>query len=55
VAQRAQRRASAGIHPEDFDAFDAGVMSGYYPDGQPIPGPSASNYLDDDEEGLWIP
>lgn len=56
LAQRAQRRAAAGIHPEDFEAFDTGEMVGYFPDGSPIPGPNASHYRNDDEEtGLWLP
>jgi hypothetical protein len=56
LAQRAQRRAAAGIHPDDFEAFDSGEMDGYYPDGTFIPGPNASHFRDDDEEGgLWLP
>lgn len=52
----AQRRAAAGIHPEDFEKFDAGEMVGYYNDGSPIPGPNASHFRNDDEEdGLWLP
>lgn len=54
-AVAAQRRAAAGIHPEDFDAFDAGEMVGYYPDGSHIPGPNASHFRSDDEDGLWLP
>lgn len=30
---QAQARAAAGIKPEDFDLFDAGVISGYEKDG----------------------
>ena len=41
-AKRAQKRASLGIHPDDFDAFDAGEMEGYYPDGSFRPGPNAT-------------
>lgn len=51
LAQRAQLRAAAGIHPEDFEAFDSGEMIGYYPDGSPIPGPNA----EETEEGLILP
>lgn len=40
--QHAQRRVRAGIHPDDYAAFDAGEMIGYYPDGSFIPGPNAS-------------
>ena len=42
TVQHAQRRVRAGIHPEDYDAFDAGEMTGYYPDGSFIPGPNAT-------------
>lgn len=56
AAVKAQRRAAAGIHPEDFEAFDTGEMTGYYPDGSYIPGPNASHFRDDNEEdGLWLP
>ena len=55
-AQHSQRRASAGIHPDDFEAFDAGEIDGYYPDGTCRPGPNASHFRDDDnEDGLWLP
>ena len=40
--QHAQRRVRADIHPEDYEAFDAGEMIGYYPNGAFIPGPNAS-------------
>jgi hypothetical protein len=39
-AQHAQERAERGIIPEDFAAYDAGVMQGYQPDGSWIPGPN---------------
>lgn len=39
-AQRAARRSR--IHPDDYDAFEAGEMIGYYDDGSPIPGPNAT-------------
>jgi hypothetical protein len=56
VAQYHQRRTAAGIHPDDFDAFERGEMVGYYPDGSFIPGPNASHFRDDDEDnGLWLP
>jgi|LSQX01.1.fsa_nt_gb hypothetical protein len=51
VAQHAQRRAAAGIHPEDFDAYDRGEMVGYFPDGSWIPGENA----DESEGGLILP
>lgn len=55
AAQFAQRRTAKGIHPDDFDAYGAGQMDGYYPDGSQIPGPNAAQstgglILDDDYE-----
>ena len=41
VVQHAQRRVSKGIAPEDYAAFDAGEMIGYFPDGTARPGPNA--------------
>lgn len=54
-AQYSYKRADAGIHPEDFDAYAAGEMVGYYSDGTWIPGPNATHsegglILDDDYE-----
>ncbi len=46
-AQRAADKVSRGIHPDDYEAFDAGTMVGYYPDGTKIPGP---NYVDEEPE-----
>lgn len=46
-AAAAYDRVERGIHPEDYAAFDAGVMLGYHPDGSWIPGP---NYVERDEE-----
>jgi len=40
-AQHAQRRTAAGIVPEDYEIYDAGEISGYYPDGSNKPGPHA--------------
>lgn len=39
-AQRAYERLSAGIDPEDFELYDAGVIVGYNPDGSFKPGPN---------------
>ena len=50
LAQRAARRAAAGIHPEDFEAFDAGMMVGYDGDGNHIPGPNAEI----SQGGIWL-
>ena len=41
-AQQAQKRVAAGIHPDDYAAFDAGLMAGYDEDGKHIPGPNLS-------------
>ena len=41
-AQYAQKRASLGIHPDDFEAYDAGDMIGYDRNGNAIPGPNAT-------------
>ena len=37
-AQHASKRLAAGIHPEDFGLYDAGVILGYNPDGSYKPG-----------------
>lgn len=39
-AKHAQERTAAGIHPDDFAAFDSGKMIGYDADGNHIPGPN---------------
>ena len=52
-AQYAYERLSKGIHPEDFDKYDAGYITGYNPDGSYIPGPNwdqMPTVLDPDEE-----
>lgn len=35
-AKLAYERADKGIHPDDFDDFDSGAMSGYDAEGSPI-------------------
>jgi len=40
AAAKAYNRLEKGIAPEDFKAFDQGVMCGYNPDGSWIPGPN---------------
>lgn len=43
--QHRQRRLSAGIRPEDFPLFDAGVIVGYEADGETYkPGPNWDEY-----------
>ena len=49
-AQHAARRLSAGIHPEDFGLFDAGIILGYNPDGTYKPGPNFDQLPTDDED-----
>ena len=39
-AQHAYARLNAGIHPDDFPLFDAGIILGYLPDGTYKPGPN---------------
>jgi len=46
AVQNAQDKARLGIAPEDYEAYDQGIMRGYNPDGTFIPGP---NY----EEAAW--
>ncbi len=49
-------KIAAGIHPDDFPAYDAGLMIGYNPDGSFIPGPNADTTPDEEGESeLWIP
>lgn len=50
AAQVAYERLSRGIHPEDFEAYDAGLMIGYDENGDWIPGPK---YVppEDEEDG----
>ncbi len=40
AAQEAQAKVAAGIHPDDYAAYDAGIMVGYNPDGSFKPGPN---------------
>ena len=47
AAQRSYCRTRKGIAPEDHEAFDAGVIAGYRPDGSFEPGP---NYVEPEEE-----
>lgn len=46
-AQKSYKRISAGIQPEDYQAFDEGLMIGYDAKGEPIPGPNAERDEDD--------
>jgi len=50
-AQKSYKRTAAGIDPDDYQAFDDGLMIGYDPKGNSIPGPNAEQAedLEDDE------
>lgn len=50
AAAAAYARASAGILPKDFAAFNAGYMTGYAPDGKWIPGPNYAEYENQQKE-----
>ena len=53
AAQFAYERLSRGIHPEDFEKYDAGYISGYNPDGSYLPGPNWAQMpqeTEDDDE-----
>ena len=49
-AQHASKRLAAGIHPEDFGLYDAGVIVGYNPDGTYKPGPNFDQLPQDTED-----
>jgi hypothetical protein len=49
-AQQAARRLKAGISPEDFALYDAGIITGYNPDGSNIPGPNWDQMPQDEDE-----
>lgn len=38
AAQKAYERLSKGIHPDDFDLYDAGIIAGYDAKGDYLPG-----------------
>lgn len=44
AAQMAYERVSRGIHPDDYQLFDAGIISGYNDDGSYKPGPNAESH-----------
>jgi hypothetical protein len=54
IAKASYERIERGIHPEDYDAYEQGLMTGYDADGNWVPGPNAP---DGEEEsgGLWLP
>jgi hypothetical protein len=44
AAQKAYERVRLGIHPEDYELFDAGVIVGYEGNGDYKPGPNWDRY-----------
>lgn len=40
AAQAAYTRLAKGIHPDDFEKYNAGMIDGYNPDGSYKPGPN---------------
>lgn len=49
-ATMAAERISKGIAPEDYEAYDAGLMDGYNPDGSWRPGPAGIGMEDLEDE-----
>ena len=47
AAKIAYERVAAGIHPDDYELFDRGVMVGYQDDGSYKPGPNYHEIEDD--------
>ncbi len=47
--QRTYNRLAAGIHPDDWEAFDRGEMIGYDEQGHKVPGPNFAGGLADFE------
>lgn len=55
AAGHAYDRVTRGIHPDDYEAYDAGYMIGYEGDGSWKPGPNYESWLaqqenDEDED-----
>jgi hypothetical protein len=48
--QQHYKMVALGIHPDDYEKFEAGEIEGYV-DGEPIPGP----YADESEGGIILP
>lgn len=48
--KRKRRHVEAGIQPEDYQAFDDGLMTGYDGNGDWIPGPNYVSPDDDDDD-----
>lgn len=49
AARIAYNRVALGIHPDDYEAFDAGMIIGYNPDGTYKPGPNWEEVEESDE------
>ena len=54
AAIHAQRRTAAGIHPDDFAAYDCGEMVGYNGDGSYKPGPNAPKPSEEEAALNWL-
>lgn len=54
-AQSQYKLLEKGIHPDDYEAYELGLMVGYNPDGTWIPGPNAPEDIDDEELELTMP
>jgi hypothetical protein len=52
--RQAHRRVEAGIHPDDYEDFDNGIMVGYDANGEPVPGPNAPEENFEDTN-IWLP
>jgi hypothetical protein len=49
LAQEECEMRERGIHPDDRENYRDGKMTGYNPDGNPIPGPNAEPEQEEDE------
>lgn len=49
-AKRTAVKVTKGIHPNDYAAFDAGIIAGYDEEGEYIPGPNWVEPEDDEDD-----
>lgn len=49
-AQATYPKVAAGLHPDDYDAWDRGYMRGYNPDGSWKPGPNYDEFREQEAE-----
>ena len=52
AAQAAAEKVSRGIHPDDYAAYDAGLMTGYDAAGEWLPGPNFAAAVAEEEYEL---